>query len=180
MTTFTPYIKRLLIACPSSVQTQFGAPDNCFETVGSTLYLRLPLDRGNYDEIKTYGSGAAGWTRTFGVPVFSLRSYERGINIKVVDERLFFYDILKQLSLNSTSGDLRRKTTIQMLDFVLPESADRAAAIAASPQYEPYTVRYGTLSEPKANGGAVGLGAVGGWIKGGCTVKFLEAGLRYE
>ena len=180
MNAYTPYIKRLLIECPVPIKQAFQAPDREFETFQGVHYLRLTLDRDYYTPTKTYGSGSAGWNRTFSTPTFTLRAYERGISLQIPDQRLFFYDILQEISRQSTTPDLRRKRTIKLVDFILPESADRMAAIAAVPQYEPFTVRFGTLSEPKANGGSVGLGMTGAWIKGGCAVQFLEAGLRYE
>lgn len=98
-----------------------------------------------------------------------LKIYAREIEVKVVDERIILYDLIQLIARTSISTDLQTQTSVQVIDFVLPETQDRINAIASAT--EPSTYRYGLLKDIVANRGTVSDG-INTWIKDGFSFKF--------
>lgn len=180
-------IKRLLIKCPVSLKTAFNAPDKDFEEVSGDNYLKLWIERANYKENKTYQDGSNQYIRSFATPTVKLKIYAHEIEAKVVDERVILYNLIQLIARASISIDLQTQTSVQVIDFVLPETQNR---INASPQgqaalggiassTEPFTNRYGLLKDIVANGGTVSDG-MNTWLKNGFGFKFEELISRHD
>lgn len=173
-------INLLLIKCPVSLKTTLNAPDKDFEdfeTVGSDNYLKLWIERANYKENKTYKDGSNQYVRSFTAPIVKLKVYAREIEIKVVDERVILYELIQLIARTSISTDLQTQTSVQIIDFVPPETQDRINAITSATK--PFTNRYGLLKDIVANGGTVSDG-FNAWLKDGFNFKFEELVLRHD
>ncbi len=170
-------IQRLLVKCPVSLKTALNVPNKDFEIVGSDNYLKLWTERSNYKEKKIYKDGGNQYIRSFTTPITKLKLYTREIKVKVVDERVILYDLIQLIARKSISIDLQTQTSVQIIDFVLPETQDRINAITSST--EPFTNRYGLIKNIVAGGGTVSDG-MNAWLKDGFSFKFEELVLRHD
>lgn len=144
-------INLLLIKCAVSLKTALNAPDKDFEdfeTVGSDNYLKLWIERANYKENKTYKDGSNQYVRSFTAPIVKLKVYAREIEIKVVDERVILYELIQLIARTSISTDLQTQTSVQIIDFVLPETQDRINAITSALSRSPTVTDYSRTSSP--------------------------------
>ncbi len=164
-------VQPLLIKCPESLLTAFKITDRDKQIVGSDTYLKLWVDRSNYREEKNFSGGGNKYIRSFSSAYMQLQAYSRVAEIKVADERAVLYDLVQAIAKNSISADLQTQTPVRIIDFVLPEMADR--------QNPAYTVRDGLIKEITAGGGTVTYEGVA-WIKDGFSFKFEEVSLRYQ
>lgn len=170
-------IQRLLIRCPESLLTDYAITDRDKEIVGGNTYFKLWCDRSNYREEKNFPNGGNKYIRSFGSKTMQLQAYWRVAEIKVVDERAVLYDLVQAIAKNSISADLQTQTPVQVIDFVLPEAADRQNAIVSNT--EAYTVRDGLLRDIVPAGGTVSYENTA-WIKDGFSFKLEELTLRYQ
>lgn len=177
-TPLTPRLKRLLIQCPEELEGKYHSRDSDFETVGDVLFLVVRCDRANYKPTYDYQDGSPSLTRTFSSVQYQVKSYVRGGDIKVADQRGCLWRICREISRLSLSNDLRRKTPIRLLDYVLPEDADQETADLAG--VEAFSDRRVILKDFTPGGGAVELVSRGSWLHDGWSFKFEEIEPRLD
>lgn len=169
-------IPKLLIECPNTLQTAFGA-DNCyFEVFAGVFCLKLLLSPNEYKPNASYNGGDPGYLRVLNAPQYQVRAQVSSYDIAVTDERDYLFFILQRISELSTLSDRRTKYDVKVFDFILPEAQD--VEIARTSNLMPYTLRIGAFQPPQPQGGRVVMGTSQGWIKGGFTVKFEEKKTR--
>lgn len=188
---FIPEIKYLLLLCPPTIKASLQPPagslnaknylrDKDFVLVEGENYLRLFVQPDDYKPERTYGGGnPSKYSRSFASPQLLVSSYVREMEVTIRDERAVLQSAVELISAASLSTDLQSHTPVKLIDFVLPETSDRIAAIAASTPtsiVQPSTIRYGSITNPVASAGAVG--AKGLWTTGGFSFRFEEVLLR--
>jgi hypothetical protein len=164
--------KRLLIECPTQYRSLSSDPDCDFEYFQSKHYLKLWCSGTQYGEVRDYGGESTPVIWTLGTPTTAVRSFKRAIEYSSGgDEPKWRLDVIRLIVAGTLSPSLSYRSAIEIVDFVLPEPLDEAAARSGG--YEAFTKRNGVLSEPKAGGGAIGSG-FDSFIKGGLKFRFDE------
>ncbi|MBL1177687.1 hypothetical protein [Pantanalinema sp. GBBB05] len=177
-TPLTPRLKRILIQCPEELEGKYDSRPTDFATVGDLLFLVVRCDRSNYKPSYDYQDGSPSLTRTFSTVQYQVKTYVRGADIKATDQRACLWRICRQISRLSLSSDLRRKTPIHLLDYVLPEDADQEAADLAG--VEAVSDRLVIFKDLTPGGGAVELVRRGQWLHDGWSFKFEEIDPRLD
>lgn len=170
--------KRLLLECPVIHRSLSADPLCDFEYFDGGHYLKLwASNPSDYGEVRDYGSESNPVIWTLGQPIAPIRSYRRAIEFNDTDERKWRLDVVRSISQGTLIPGRAQRRSVTLIDFALAEPEDEASARIAG--VEASTVRIGILSQPKANGGAIGLG-FDSFIKGGFKFRFDELKVRTE
>ena len=176
-------IKRILIECPDSVKSQFGAPDDLFEPdpvnsdqlLANPHWLTLSLSPKGSEYKRVVANVGGGDLINVGNAAISVSPISTSLSfkIKIVGCSAMLYWILMRLNdLALTSfrpGGSRQ--ALRVRDYCGPEVAD---VVAAAPGVEAFTERFGLIVPESVDVGAV-VGVPGAeWLANGFGFEFRE------
>lgn len=160
-----PQFKRLLIKCPQPIREAHPTVlDDCFETINTTLYLRLWVGRGKYTP--SIDTEESGYLDVLSGAIAPIDKGRVGFEA-VIEQNFEVMKLVEHLRRNCLSPNKKKHTPLEVWDFVLPQWDD-----AQVYNNESYTPRLGRIVSVQPQGASIGWGSA--LYGDGFTIRFKE------